>query len=98
MKAFTDKQALELGRSILSRFEEGLNGSKWQAFKVVLPFQLELPSGGKLEYPRQMPWTSSVEMSLPSFIRVTGPSQWDHITLNEWLETISHESDDSEHA
>lgn len=90
MKAFTDKQALELGRSILSRFEKGLNGEKWAGRAVVLPFQLAFAKGAKLAFPRDTGWCSAVELQIPYFFRYHGPLQNpEHITLDEWLEEQS---------
>jgi hypothetical protein len=51
MKVFTDEQALELGRDILQRFEDGLNGKKWCGRSVVLPFMLTMGKGAEFIWP-----------------------------------------------
>lgn len=89
MKAFDDEFALELGRSILERFEEGINGKKWEGAKVVLPITLAFTKGIKSLYPHETPWSSAVELQIPYFFRYHGPFQPpEHITLNEWLEEV----------
>lgn len=86
MRAFTKKQAQELGESILNQFENMIANRIPVGKEIVLPFQITLPTGRSvISTLHQSGWYSSVRMDIPYFVEHYPMGKMKIITFNEWL-------------
>lgn len=87
MKAFTKKQATELGESILNQFEDMLSREQPMGKYIKLPIQLKLGKGScnpwKDGY--ESGWCSAITLDIPYFMRTYPLDAPEFIDFNRWL-------------